>query len=413
MEKEINVELKLTELLGLLWKQKIIISIITAITTLVIILMVIFIYNPTKTSYVSDFDLTFSGSEVDMYPNGEVFNFRDIVSLNNLQTVKNSNEKYSNIDINKIYRQNGIQITRTNIEKPSEYHLVLSGTRVNDAALMEEFVSDLLLLVVTRIEDTTKSMELLSEVEKFDSYDVYSSGIRYLSEQSKKIVANYEALIEKFGPNYVVDGVTLRSQLNNANAIIQSLYLNSLLSEAESARYVKNEEALKQYKITTKNRVSELLRLKHENDLMIAQYNSIGSGSINFTEQMEKIVIENAGIILEIESLLNNFDSTQNVYTFDDSDILDASIASEEYITRVNAASNQLKDLTRSLDKSTEHIYHSSIVLNYSLNSIVDKQGGINPIFAAVSGIILGIVFGSIVGLCIELPKRKKQQINA
>ncbi|MDE6047719.1 MAG: hypothetical protein K2F56_03725, partial [Anaeroplasmataceae bacterium] len=72
-----NEGLSLMEIWSLILKKKIIGSIVFGITTIVSLILILFVYNPLRVNYEASFNYNWYGIENNKFANGSVFNYYD------------------------------------------------------------------------------------------------------------------------------------------------------------------------------------------------------------------------------------------------------------------------------------------------------------------------------------------------
>ena len=84
-------------------------------TALVVIMVITFAYNKNKKVYTASFDLTLTNVNEGKYIDGSTFDYRDLVTIDTLNDVKNSNESFSNISVESLVDKGGISISKEEI----------------------------------------------------------------------------------------------------------------------------------------------------------------------------------------------------------------------------------------------------------------------------------------------------------
>ncbi len=408
MEISQNDGLSLLDIIKLIWKRKILVGIITLIVLIISLLLILFWYNPNNATYQSDFELTFSGSDQDIYPTGKKFNYRDIVSLDRLNKIKQSNSKYSKINIDKLYDENNIRISRLassdTTKISNNYSIVVADSGINDEKVIKDFINDLLKDVTNEIIVDVNSISYTYNFSGVDNYSLYTDVLNFLIYQKDIIINAYENLILTYGESYSIDGTTLNAKLSTINNTIKNLSLNGLLSMAEQNRYVIDSQDVENYNSLITTRISSLLRIKEENDLIINSYSNLGS--LIVYEDIQKRIAQNASIVLQLRNLLNSYNETN--YSFTNEDILAPSLPSEEYKLTIESVYKEINDLAIDLENDVKAMGSDSLILNFESNSIVEKSGTINIFIAIVGGLVLGVILGSVVVLIIDIPRLNK-----
>ena len=91
----------LGQIFKVIFNRKILLLIVSLSVAVVFFVSFYLIYNPSVRNYEVGFIYEAPSLSQGKYIDGSVFSYSDVVSLNNLEKVKASNEKYKDIDIEK------------------------------------------------------------------------------------------------------------------------------------------------------------------------------------------------------------------------------------------------------------------------------------------------------------------------
>lgn len=394
----------LGDIFRLIWQRKILVGILTGVTLILVVILILFWYNPNHTTYTSEFDLSFTGSEEGKFPNGELYNYKDILSKENLLAVKNSKEEYKNIDVEGLYKEDVFRISKNE----SRYVITLTGSKIRSTDTAADFIEDLVSLAVNNIKTNLVEIDYLDNLKAYEDYSIYKEAISYLINQSERLLAAYDELINSYGSSYTIKGKSLSSYRREANLAITDINLNYFLSEAETYLYVTDAAAKEDFHDYAEGRVKALLRQKNYNDKIIEEYQKMAVSSISYTgytEQMDAIARENASILVELEILCTSTSADYATYT-----IKEATVAGSDFTQRVAAAYQTVDSLMQTLEDNVKTANLNSILFNFELNSIVSTSGAVNLILAAAGGLIVGLILGSAVALILEYWKEYKKK---
>lgn len=419
MDNVVNEGISLGDIFKAIWKKKILVAIITAISLIVVFLAITFVYNPYKVAYSSQFELSFAGSNEGVYPTGEIFNYRDIVKKDNLIAVKNSDSKYNKIDVEKMYKKDGVKIEKLEDEDDNrypEYVITIKHSKVQDKELMAEFVSDLINITVKDIEEKSQKTDYVADLKKYNDDIIYNDAISYLIEQTDIIIAGYNRMIGLYGESYLINDKTLKSYKNEAEKSIKSANLEYYLSEAEKKVYLTSEDKGDEYIAYATARVASLLRKKQLNDEIIAEYAKMPQGSTggnDYPEQMNQIARENAEIVIELKSLSTlKAGGTEGSHNVDDYAINPA-VYDQEFTGQVTSIYTKIEKVMSTFENNVRETNLKSILLSYDTNLIVVQTGVFSFIISAAAGVFVGVVLGCVVAMIIELPKLSKKEEEA
>ncbi len=407
MEEMNNEGISLGDIFKMVWKKKILVAIITGVTLILVMLLMLFWYNPKKTTYTSEFDLSFTGSEEGKFPNGELFNYKDIISKENLLTVRDSKEEYKKINVENLFKKNAFKITK----EENQYVVTLTGSKIMDEGLVANFIEDLINLNLNNVKSNLVEFDFLENLKAYESYSIYKDGIAYLIEQADLLVKAYDELVESYGASYTIKGKLLSSYRTEANNVINNINLQYLLSEAEKYLYVKDEAAKNNFHDYADSRVKSLLRQKNYNDKIIDEYKKMAADSslsyTNYTEQMDKIARENATILIELEALCTTTDPNYQTYQ-----LKEAEVANQSFKDKIDSAYKTIEGMMETLESNTKTANLNSLLFNWESNSIIVESGNMNIIVVILAGLVVGFVLGSVVALIIEFSKKDKIEEN-
>lgn len=171
MDESMQQEISLKDLFLALWQQKILILIITFLFAIIAFFGARFYFQSDR-KMISNFEYNFSGVELDRYPDGSPFDYRSIISNENLETVYLSDSKYQIFELEDllenrnltIQRQKSLASTNTvTVFETNQYTIQIPLSYFDfDADLAIAFINDLV----------TNSYELaLSKSENIGIYD--------------------------------------------------------------------------------------------------------------------------------------------------------------------------------------------------------------------------------------------------
>lgn len=381
----------------MIWREKIILLIVTVAIFVVGTLLIAFWYNPKKTAYTSSFNLEFAGSDSKTFINGKKFNYKDIVSKNYLKTVKNSDSKFDDINVDDLYKYNNITISVDESDN-TLYTISVSKSKVTDSDLMADFIEALVNNYTSYIIEQNGSIDYTSSFDLYnDYYYYYYEGVSFLSEKADDILDKYSSLVSTFGGNYIIYGKSLQSLYEETSSKINKLLIDYYKNQALTNLYVKDEASKTLYQKEVKGIVENDLLTLEKNALIVEQYQSMLSTAQNYTELMTNIANENASIYQELKHYTNVSDVTTLTMDNYETYLNEATVASSEYQTEVENIYKKLVNYATELEQTTSALYTASITVTYASSSIVESSGALNIILGALIALIVGLVIACIV----------------
>ncbi len=440
LEEEKEEGISLLDICKILWKKKIWIAIITAVTTIIVLLLVLLWYNPSKTNYSTSFEIKFNGLENLQYPNGEPFNYQDIISKERLVEVKNTSDEFKKLDVEYLYDEGYITISKTatqnETEKFDKYTIDIQKSKVTDTKTIRSFILELIQNIKTEIESKSQ-MNLADYMDDYNQFRTYRELIQYINSQQSYILDKYEELTFNNGDEFIVDGHPLRYYRQQAERILEEIDTNYYSSQVDKYNYVKDSGYYLTY---TNTRINSLIKRKEKNNQIIIELKKIASEIFNDTDrlasistQMEEIARDNAEIMTELESLAvdvtvesspainqaaknENGEYVQLFYLTEKTSEAEKQIkyalrkyvdgttdllkeAYDEFDKTMAEAYDNIKTLTTTLGNNLSSINLNSFALNYTNNRVVKQSGSLSVILSLAGGIVVGLIFSAAVVL--------------
>lgn len=340
--KEKGTEISLTELWNRIWKNKIIIMIIT-ISLVIIGLIGLFFYNKSNTVIKNNFNYSFINASENKYPDGSVYDYNDLVSKEFLNNVKSRNERFSNINVDKLLIKirkvdDNTVLNQNEVIRRSYLEIELNIKSFNNnedlaKLFLKEIHNELLTIVRAKNEarKITNYYKLETDLNTYlkDNLDhlTYLELIDLIRKQHNVLASDINNFIDNYG-DVELDGSNI--------SIIESDYsfwynnnvhLSQLETEVFENNYIRNiEKTIMQanFKLNEINRIIALNETVITNLTDLLQQlplpNEVNDLSV-FYREIESRTIENAILMVEktdLESLItfteNNIDEAFEDY---------------------------------------------------------------------------------------------------
>lgn len=179
--------------------------------TLAAILVFMFAINPAKQRESMSFTIAYPMSDEGKYPDGSMFNYRDIVSRSVVQKTVERDEKFSAIDLNKLFKYEGISIAaeKTSSDENAPYLYTVSLKRSYFSGIKtEDFIEALTEEFVAFVENKANSLNYEIDEGTFASAS-YKDQLRILDEEKEVLTAQYDIWIKEYSAGHVVQGKSL------------------------------------------------------------------------------------------------------------------------------------------------------------------------------------------------------------
>lgn len=413
--------ISLGEIFHVVFIKKWLLLAITVVVMLVGVLFTELFYNKSQETYQIEYEIKFPGVSGNKYPDGMDIVYRDFISLDNLENIKESDEAFSSIDIERMIEKNEISILPNLKEGEAQGDTL----KLKLGVLKKYFSSyDQAKLFLLKICETPVDYALgVVQGVNYDSNLIYSNSagdytteVEYLINQRQIILGGYDSLIATYTDGYVIGGKTLKELKAEVVSYFERKNLEALITEVSINGYVKantdfivsierkktdleNEKALNNIKIINlQQKLNELLEI----------YNNAGSSVQldalkSFNEEIVSLTVRNSEIDYTIEYVYN-------VY-------LDGDRGKEEYLSALSLFENSVSDFktnltlfTQTFSEVNHRIFEDNTKLVYNATSQVLEVGGFSMILEIPVFLILGFIVASCVNLVIDMPKYLKNK---
>ena len=206
-----------------IWLRKWVALVVAVVVALVTAIALYYGYNPKSKTCTVEFSFNLPGSYEDAfysYPDGTLFHYTELTSVETLKAVKASGE-FSNVDVEKMVSKRNISVSRTittngSASDKNPYREVSYKINANLSYFNgSEQAKDFLVRVANYPKWYLENMEIdynvyLSLAEKAKESGDNEITVKYLRSQHEFLSAEYKKLIEAYGDTFVVaNGKTL------------------------------------------------------------------------------------------------------------------------------------------------------------------------------------------------------------
>ena len=241
------------DILSAIFCKKLLMLILTLAIALVGTLAIRLMYDKPLEVYTAGFHLNAINLENGgTYIDGSKFDYRDIISLSNLNRAKATNEKFSGMDGSKLISSGAINISKVDVydkeklesEKKAEikesyFQITLKKSAIGDTGLARDYIDALVGLAISDNNTKTDTMDYMSNLTSFDSSNRYDTQITYLQNQFNLIIEGYESLTNNYG-NVASNGKNLSEYSKAVTTYFEDYTFANLKSELEQYGYIKD-----------------------------------------------------------------------------------------------------------------------------------------------------------------------------
>ena len=212
-------------------------------------LLVGLVFNKGKVTYSMSFMLQYPNSETKVLPDGTPLYYETIVYSENLKKVKESDEDFASVDINKMMAKGDIRIqegtvTAEGVEQGIRYtgiyNISVDGKYFQSVGQASSFLKGLADVTIEDILSKVGTERFSATIATFDNLTSYSEQIDCLVAQRDFLLARYAGLSDRYGDR-TVDGKTLDSYAADVSVVLSDETVNRLRKDLSNNRYLLTE----------------------------------------------------------------------------------------------------------------------------------------------------------------------------
>lgn len=406
--------ISLLEFFKVFFGRKILMLIITLSIVVIGVVLVKFAYNPGKTTYTTSYNYTIIGLDEEEYIDGSRFDYNSLISLDNLKMVKASNADFSNINVEKLYENDDIEISRsivflnepskdveTKIYKEVKYRISVCKKYFKSKKQAVEFSNAVATIPYN------KTLELL-EKAKYDSYLVgaktsnsYENQISFLILQEELLQENYKTLIEKYGDRTLSTGTKISDYFNTLSMYLKDNKIENLNALIEENGYVKN------YALIETEIINEKKALENEKALNNSTIEALTNTIKDLMDEAETHNITSVDVTA-YNTVISEL-TIRNIEIQKALDIIDTKIANkdqstEEFDTLINKYQSELEKFTNDFISTQKEVVNNEAAVNV-LNNKPVTQGNMKMTYVIVMCLLAGIFASGCINLVVDRKK--------
>lgn len=394
--------LSIGDIFRLIFSQKWLALAIAAVITVAGVLALYLGYDNISARYTASFSLTFPRNEsdysLDYYPDNAPFNYRDMVSKENLVKAQESDERFSSVDVKKMYKENVITVTRTAVgDENAEYAdyvytISVKSSYFENGLQAEEFIGYLAELPLRYLKNLSTNQDVF--LKSFGDTKFYESKAKALTSQTEYLRSNNAKMFGGAGGMVKVDCQILENKLAEFSS-----KLNAAIDEMRQNGYVHNVEEVKSlYKSEIAALETEIANKKLELGLLFGRTN--GNENVTLEQPFPRVEIL-ASEIAELEKDKNAY----NIYIAEEKELTE----NPGYSQILDNLNNELKTLTDEFEANLDKYFQ-----NYSavvFDGAVKSEGGLSLVMCVVVSLLAGLVIAAITAFAVAYGKRKRSKV--
>lgn len=402
---------------------------VTAAFLLITVLLVQFWYNPNNRQYTVSYNIRFPDSSSGLYPDGTPLRMTDSVLLGSLTEIKSGTYSegeenapdFSDIDIEDMVENDAISLTAVTTEASdsgeagwSGYRLTVSYKYFKDSAQAVAFIKKIAEYPIDKAQYIVENALYNYNLTQYDVGTTYEAKIAALINQKNYVMSIYDFIKNNYGETYRPLGVsdkTITDYINEASAIFDSRIQSAYYNTVTANYYVWDTET---YKLTA-NASIEATRIEIANneaivsalEEKIAELDKNGTAFDQIEAYHEKIasyVERNTQLETSIKTTEETLAKIE-IYESDPQAVENKA----EFDAQLDSTRAQLATLTETAKSLRIATYQNESMVLY-VNNMIETEGGINILVAAVVGAVLGFIIVSVVILIKDMPEYKRRK---
>lgn len=394
---------------GKIWRLLIIAACICVAGTLAIE----FGYNRAKNYYVANFAYGSKALNQNEYIDGSTFQYLSMISKENLVSIKESDEKFSSINIDALVKSNMISLVREsnsytdNDGKTAfEYRYSIKTYKKffssNDQA--RDFIETIAYSPVLRNINIANNTAYASYLEQYKASNDISVKALCLQNEVKYIQSLYEELLELYGDvSFAIDNTnyTISTALESVKTFMKSSSVDSLIYEVDTNGFIYDDSIKAELE---SNRIALVGEKEYNNSIIGAINDSIASIVVAANNSLSDIQLaEMMETVNELSLRNGEIDYTISAI---DKKLANIGNTDPEYIAKLNAFKAKMDNYEGSLEQfasrlsvANKQITEKYTTIGFNNTNIIEQKGG----FAIYASILLTLVGGVVIGAIVNL----------
>ena len=384
----------------------------TVLVFLIGVLGVYFLYNRNEEKYVASFAYDIPSISGGNYVNGTIFDYRDIVSTDNLQRVKDSDkEKFGSIDVEDMEPEIVRYVVNENNMTSINYEVQIEKKYFSSLKQAKAFFTTLINTPYDLTMQYLEASDYTYNLVQMDIANDLEQKIQLLLDQYLYIQNQYSALVSTYSNALVSSSLKIMDYSKSLDLKMTESDLNALINLVQKEGLIdsNNDKYIEGLRIEMESLLREktineakITALKAQIDELMQDAQSMGISNLNldaYNQQVAALILRNQDIDIEVGVIRAKVKNAEN-----------SAGLSDEYKTNLKKVNDQMAYYKNILLQSTQEyaMVEKTVISKYSLIyfddpiDIIDETGGFNLILAGVVFLVAGFVLGAGINLIID-----------
>lgn len=419
------------QFLSVLFGRKVLLAIITVVIFIFGTLCFKLFFSDLGVYYQARFEYSIQGIENSTYIDGSQFNYRELISYENLMAIKNSDAKFKTVDVEGLCDDNAIYISYEIEYRQTEngytdeivdqyYKLTTMKKYFASKEQAREFVSAIANQPIEITEELVNKTDYTANLQNYENSIAYENKITYLQNQLGLLNQKYQSLIDFYG-DVQYEGKKLSNILSLVNIYYENNSLDSLYQEAIQNGYVNGDTQKAQLETEKATLLDEkklntntIAALTAERQSLIDSVSNMSSGLQNldlsvYNQKIAELTIRNAEIDYQIEVINRKLGIIQEDGAETPNEI--ASVESlTKFIDKLDASKAKMEEFTEQYTTIERQVITEYSKIYHRANSVILEAGGTSIVIVAAGCLVGGLVIGCVTNLCLDYKKLKPKK---
>ncbi|MFI3329163.1 MAG: hypothetical protein R3Y05_01605 [bacterium] len=417
-ENQLEDGISITELFAIVWKRKIIIGIATVLTAILFMAFVVFGVNPNSLRYTSTFDMYFPGIVENKYPSGYYFDYKDIISDENIELVLKNSDEFKGVVLTD-FNNDTITISETTIISSTTeitnrtFSISVQGSLFENSTEAATFVESLVSQANDKILNSVDDLSFSTYLNNAKQAQTFELQLNLLNQQVSYVSNLYNNLIDEFG-DVTINGNTLLNYKTQYSSYFTINSISNLIQELNNNVYVKDYETNLNYLNTSKgildNEITiledQIAALDEKVTTLLGDRNDVSNAYPDIDSYNKEIAA------LTLELVTKQHDSLMLGNKINSGNSQEATVESQEFNSRVEIIEEDLEGFIDEYVEIVKGVYHQFSYVNFSNRAIVTSSGTVSYLLAGMVGAVMAGGISCVLFIVIDLTKKEEKEEN-
>ncbi len=417
MEENERKGLTIGEVFKIVLKKKWLVLAITAAVLLVGVLFMELLYNPSKTTYTTYYSLEWP-DKGESYPDSTPFRYQDVISLETLKEIKDSDKRFENIDVERMCTYDDISIDNLVNEREAgkasgsealiyDFRLTVktkyfSSVKVTgDDGVTKNYSANEVAVAFIRAvasypadyaKKAIKKVDFSVNLATYNSASTYEEKFALLMAEYNFIADKYEKYVSSY-ENININNKTLKAYQDEAKAAFSQQTRENLSKELSLNGYIPQEKLEADNALLEKQKAENAAQIEALTKLHNDLFQGASSTDTALGSQIAGYVSRN----VEIERILASRTSA------------DFAQKCADFEAKLDGYKNALTAQAETCKAVSEALFEEQARTTFVGNRIT-KDGDTSLVITVVLFLIVGLLIGGGIVCVMDLPSYLKEK---